>query len=197
MRNRIAYFCALVALATACTNHNVSSDEQAKEAFEGINKFIGKAITLGFDGFNTASSANISPQMTNGDSAGTVTVTGQVDQGQSANKGMRLNVAMTGYTDGKFTVDNNTLSVTYDTDSTALPTLNMMLMGIPTGTISGTLAGSFNMHGDLQGSVLLNLTFNGNLMSGPNNTVVRVPGSTTVTGTAMSNNGTFQVNVTL
>jgi hypothetical protein len=195
--HRLICFGALAALAAACTNHNVSSDEQAKQAFEGVNKFVGKAITLGFDGFNTASSANIAPQMTTGDSAGTVTVTGQVDQGSSANKGMRLNVAMTGYNDGKFVVDNTSLNVTYDTASTALPTLDMMLMGIPTGTINGTLDGTFDMSGDLKGSVLLNLTFNGHLMSGPNNTVVRVPGSTTVTGTAMSNNGTFMVNVTL
>jgi hypothetical protein len=196
MTHRLVSFGVLLALATACT-HNVSSDEQAKEAFEGLNKLVGKSITLGFDGFNTASSANISPQMTNGDTAGTLTITGQVDQGSSANKGMRLNVATVGYTDGKFTVDNMSLSVTYDTDPTALPALDMMLKNIPTGTISGTLVGTFNMHGDLQGSVLLNLTFNGNLMAGPNNTVVRVPGSTTVTGTAMSNSGTFNVNVTL
>ncbi len=189
--------CAAALVAAACTNHNVSSDEQAKEAFEGLNKFIGKSITLGFDGFNMATSANISPQMTNGDSAGTVTVTGQVDQGSSANKGMRLNVAMAGYNDGKFTVDGTSLNVTYDTNSMALPALTMMLMNIPTGTINGSVVGTFDMKGDLTGSVDLNLTFNGMLMSGPSNTVVRVPGSTTVTGTATSNSGMFQVDVTL
>jgi len=41
----------------------VSSDEQAKEAYEGLNGSIGKSIILGFQGFNMASSTNISPPL--------------------------------------------------------------------------------------------------------------------------------------
>ena len=55
--------------------------------------------SLGFAGFNAASSANIPPQMTTGDVAGTLTVTGQVDQGASSNKNMRLVEALVGYQD--------------------------------------------------------------------------------------------------
>jgi len=51
-------------------------------------------MQLGFDGFNSASSANIATQTAAGAKSGTLTVTGQVDQGASANKGMRLQVAL-------------------------------------------------------------------------------------------------------
>jgi hypothetical protein len=56
--------------------------------------------------------------------------------------------------------------------------------------------GAFSMTGDLHNTVTLNLTFTGNLMSGANNTVVRVPGSTHITGTAVSDYGTYNVDVT-
>jgi hypothetical protein len=45
----------------------VSSEEQAQRAYLGLDKSIGKALVLGFAGFNAASSANISPQSTSGD----------------------------------------------------------------------------------------------------------------------------------
>ncbi len=194
----------------ACgSSDTVSSDEQARRAYLGLDKSIGKAITLGFDGFNAASSANISPQMTKGDAmpGGTLTVTGQVDQGQSANKQMRLYVGMVAYTDGPITVDTKgtTIKVTYDTSATQTdePYLQMSLMGIPTGTLSGsltsggTMAGVYHLSGDIKGDVSLDLMFTGMLMSGPSNTVVRVPGSTHVTGTATSGNGVYMVDVTI
>lgn len=185
----------------ACSSDTVSSDEQARRAYLGLDKSIGKSITLGFDGFNTASSANISPQTVAGDKAGMLTVTGQVDQGQSANKGMRLLVGMTAYNDGPFEIDSqhHTISVTYATDTTTTtqPALNMMLMGIPTGTLSGTLMGTYHLSGDIKGDVTLDLTFTGNLMAGPSNTVVRVPNTTHVTGTATSGNGMYMVDVTI
>src|SRR5512135_1360909 len=100
----------------------VSSDEQARRAYLGLDKSIGKSITLGFDGFNAASSANISPQMTTGDGSpgGTLTISGQVDQGQSANKQMRLYVGMVAYTDGpvKYDTKGDTVKITYDTSMT-------------------------------------------------------------------------------
>jgi hypothetical protein len=52
--------------------------------------------------------------------------------------------------------------------------------------------------GDLEGSAELNLTITGNLMDGGNDTVLRVPGSTRITGTVVTpDNGTFAVDVTL
>jgi len=190
----------ILAFAGACTsNSTVSSDEQAKRAYLGLDKSIGKSITLGFTGFNTATNANIAPQMTAGDAGGTLTVTGQVDQGQSANKNMRLYVAMVNYTDGKITVNNTEVNITYSTstDTTMQPYLAMMLQGIPTGTVTGTLTGTYHMAGDLAGDVTLDLMFDGHLMAGPSGTVVRVAGTTMVTGTAMSKDGMYNVTLTL
>lgn len=176
------------ALAAGCGNGSVHSDADAQKAYLGLDASIDKAINLGFDGFNAASSANIPTQMTAGTVKGTLVVTGQVDQGASNNKTMRLDTAYTMYTDdGK---------VTYDTMMTALPLLSMDLKNIPSGTLDGTFAGAFTMTGDLHNTVTLSLSFTGNLMSGSNSTVVRVPGSTHITGTALSDYGTYNVDVT-
>jgi hypothetical protein len=177
----------LVALGCACGS-GVNSNADARKAYLGLDASIDKAITLGFAGFNTASSANISPQTTSGTKSGTLTVTGQVDQGASANKGMRLMTAYDRYSDDG--------AITYATDPNALPALTMQLKGIPTGTLNGTLVGSLNMSGDETGAVALNLSFAGNLMAGPNNTVERATGTTHITGTATSAAGTYTVDVT-
>jgi hypothetical protein len=184
---------------SGCSSDTVSSADQAKEAYLGLDKSIGKSITLGFAGFNAASSANIDPQTAAGEAGGTLTITGQVDQGSSPNKGMRLYVGMVGYTDGQQTVNGQSLAITYATssDPTMQPYLAMKLSNIPTGTVAGTLAGDYTMSGDLAGVVTLNLMFDGALEAGPNNTVVRTAGSTTVTGTATSHDGTYTVMVTL
>lgn len=190
----------LLCIAPACSSDNtVSSDEQARRAYLGLDKSIGKSITLGFDGFNSSTNANISPQTSVGDGGGMLVITGQVDHGASANKNMRLYVGMTDYTDGKFTVDGADISITYATDTAqaSQPYLSMMLSGIPTGTIAGSLAGTYHMTGDLADDATLNLTFTGHLQAGANNTVERVVGSTVVTGTATASNGTYNVMVTL
>ena len=197
--SKLACLVVIGSCIAACTSDSVSSDEQAKQAYLGLDASIGKSITLGFAGYNSASSANISPQMTVGDGGGTLTITGQVDQGSSDNKGMRLYVGMAAYTDGVQTVDDQTVAITYatSTDSTMQPFLSMKLANIPTGTVTGTLAGVYEMTGDLVGEVTLNLMFAGTLEAGPGTTVVRTPGTTTVTGTAISNDGTYNVMVTL
>jgi hypothetical protein len=186
----------------ACSDDEIDSDEAARRAYLGLDGSIGKSLKLGFDGFNTAQSANIDKQMTVGTKAGTLAVNGQVDQGASNNKGMRLNVAMVGYTDGAIVIDDNnsTVSIIYDTstDVTMQPFLMLTLRNIPSGTLDGTLMGTYHMSGDLEGDVTLNLTFAGRIMDGGGGLVVRVPGSTTVTGTATnSSNGSFTVNVTI
>ena len=171
------------------TDAAVQSEADARAAYLGLDPSIDKAIGLGFDGFNSATSANISPQTAKGALAGTMTVTGQVDQGASANKGMRLAVALAAYSD--------VADYIYDTVPAALPALTMQLKGIPTGTLSGTLTGSFTMSGKQKGSVVLNLTFTGQLEAGTGAVKVqRKAGTTHITGTAVSPAGTFNVDVT-
>jgi hypothetical protein len=190
---------AIVTVA-ACGGNAIDSNEAARRAYLGLDPSIGKSLTLGFDGFNAATSANISPQMTTGTAAGTLTITGQVDQGSSDNKGMRLDVAMVGYTDGDIAIDDNgdVIRVTYNTDAGTPPFLMLTLRNIPSGTLTGSLAGTYHMTGDLEGDATLNLTFAGDTMDGGVGDVVRVPGSTMVTGTATNaEGGMFDVAVTL
>jgi hypothetical protein len=164
------------------------SSEDAKKAYVGMDDSIDRAITLGFQGFNAASSANISPQTANGTKAGTLTVTGQVDQGASSNKGMRLSTNYVMYSDDGM--------ITYATDANHLPALDMQLKMIPTGTLNGTLVGTVTMAGSEVGSLALNLSFNGTLQAGAGTTVQRAPGTTHITGTATSPAGSYTVDVT-
>ena len=192
-RMQHSHWLAAVVLFGACGG-NVSSDEDAKRAYVALDGAVGKSLGLGFDGFNSATSANISPQTAAGDSAGMLVVTGQVDQGSSSNKTMRLDLAMTGYDDGTIDVDSNTTEIVYDTGATE-PALALDLKNIPTGTFSGTLTGDFTMSGDLTGDVTLDLTIDGTLAPGPNGTVIRA--GTSVTGTAVSNGDTYDVDLML
>src|SRR5438105_14876252 len=125
--------CLVVALdiLTGCTSDKVDSDEQARRAYLGLDASVGKSIGLGFDGFNAATSANISPQNAVGVKAGALVITGQVDQGASANKGMRLHVGMVAYNDGPFAINDKgaTYEIVYDTntDVTMQPALTLSL----------------------------------------------------------------------
>src|SRR6266568_95206 len=90
----------LILTAAGCGNGSVHSDADAKKAYLGLDASIDKAIQLGFDGYNSQSTgANIMPQMTTGTVHGTLTVTGQVDQGSatSTNKNMTLNANYVAY----------------------------------------------------------------------------------------------------
>src|SRR5262245_16428974 len=127
--------------AIAACGGGVNSEDDARKAYLGLDNSVDRAITLGFAGFNAASSANIDPQSAGGGVSGTMTVTGQVDQGTSANKGMRLNDALSEYSDDG--------QVRYNTDQAALPALTINLKGIPNGTLDGSLNGSFMMSGGL------------------------------------------------
>src|SRR4051812_25187494 len=128
MRNLV--YASLLVLTVGCGgDDDVDSDEQARRAYLGLDDSIAKSITLGFQGFNAASSASIDPQTTAGTKAGTITVTGKVDQGSSANKGMRLDVGMVGYDDGDVVIndDGDTVHIVYDTATDVLnqPHLDM------------------------------------------------------------------------
>src|SRR6185312_16307237 len=119
-------------------------------------------------GFNAATSANIPSEMTTGTAGGTLQIDGQVDQGSSDNKGMRLTVTMAAYSDGPFVVDSdkNTYTVTYATDAATLPALDLSLKGIPTGMLTGTLMGTYHLTGDIAGDVVLNLVITGTMADG-------------------------------
>jgi hypothetical protein len=117
---------------------------------------------------------------------------------------MRLYIAMVDYTDGDVVIkqdgkDDVLVNITYDTnpDVTLQPFLNLKLAGIPDGTFTGTLIGTYSMEGDIEGSVDLNLSFAGKLMPNGTGGTTRAPLMTTVTGTAKAGDGTYDVNLTL
>ena len=195
MRNLIPF----VLLLGACTSDSVDSNEQARRAYLGLDPSVEKSLNLGFAGFNAATSANIPDQMGSGAEKGTLVISGQVDQGSSANKEMRLFVDMTTYSDGPFEVDSNhdKYDITYATDAAALPALDLSLRNIPTGSLTGTLMGTYHLTGDIVGDVVLSLTITGTMADGGGGTVTRAPGSTTITGTATQGDGVYDVNVTL
>lgn len=187
-------------LALAACGGDVHSEEDARLAYVGLDQSIERALNLGMAGYNAASSANIPAQSGQGSVSGTMTITGQVDQGSSSNKGMRLFVGLTDYADTVTLEEFKGREVTYDTatDVTAQPALTLSLRNIPNGTFTGTLVGTFQMAGDLEGEVTLNLTFDGQIraVAGSTEDIERVPGTTHITGTAVSKAGTFNVDVT-
>jgi hypothetical protein len=207
INNRIASCLVLVAATTvaACSDDGVDSNEEARRAYLGLDESIEKSLNLGFDGFNSASSANISPQSTIGLLTGSLEVTGQVDQGASDNKEMRLYIGMVEYSDGIILVaiegeeEEVEVNLTYDTSEvqTEQPYLQLSLRDIPDGTFTGELTGVYQLTGDITGEVELNLAMSGAIEDGGDGTVVRVPGTTAVTGTAVSGDGEFAVDVTL
>ena len=192
---------AYILASAACGSDDVDSDEEARRAYLGLDKSVEKSITLGFVAYNTTQGASIPPDTvkTMGTESGTLVITGSVDKGASANKTMKLSIGMVDYNDGDFAIDDkgHVANITYDTSTemASQPALDMMLMNVPTGTLTGTLVGTYHLSGDIEGDCDLNLTINGMLQSDGQGGVQRMPGSTTVTGTAKSGDGTYNVNV--
>ncbi len=190
---------ALLLVAVGCDGDDIDSDTEARRAYLGFDNAIDKAIGLGFDGFNAASSANIPPQDGVGDVDGTMTISGQVDQGASSNKEMRLLVDLVAYADDAVddpnTDDEETIELVYDTLENAPPELDMSLKNIPTGTFTGTLIGTFVVSGDLDAEADFNLALSGNLAEDAGGNVIRAPGTLAITGTVTSGDGTFDVDV--
>jgi hypothetical protein len=193
----------LLAVAGCGDDDAIGSDEEARRAYLGLDGSIEKALDLGFDGFNSANSANIDPQTGDGDETGTLTITGQVDQGASANKEMRLYVGMVDYSDGILVVEADDeeveLALTYDTSDTQdeQPFLHLSLRDIPDGTFTGELTGAYQLSGDIDGEVELDLTLAGEIQSIGGDGVDRVPGTTAITGTATSGDGLYDVDLTI
>lgn len=175
-----------------CSNDGVSDEESARIAYEGIDPSVDKILDLGFQGFNAASSANIPEQSTSGEVSGTMTVGGQVDQGNSNNKGMRLDVTLARYSDGAV-ADEGIEDIVYDT-SGALD-VDLSMKGLPDADLTGTLVGTLFMEGGLLGDVSLSLSFDGQTEDA-GGVIQRKPGSVRITGTATSDYGVFDVDVT-
>jgi hypothetical protein len=189
--NRFAW---TVAFLAAC-HPKVSNDADARYAYLGLDSAVDRAMNLGMDGFNAASSANIDDQQGAGDADGTMVVSGQVDQGASDNKELRLEVAFSGYRDQAVDDDGNDILTVYDTPD-SLVQLDISLKGIPDGTFDGTFVGTVVMSDGLEGDLDLDLALAGSLQAGAGDDVERVPGSTTITGTATSDYGVFDVDLT-
>jgi hypothetical protein len=189
-----------VTCAAACGSDDIDSNEEARRAYLGLDGIVAKSLTLGMIGYGEASNANIPDQMTTGDVTGTLDVSGHVDAGESVNHEMNLTLALTNYSDGPLIVDDEQLDIdiTYATDPLALPAISLSLRDIPEGTFTGTLIGDFSMTGDIEGTVHLNLAMSGEIESdGTELGVQRVVGTTHVTGTATSGDGTYEVDITL
>lgn len=197
----VAFPLVAFAFAPACQCGAVGSEDEARLAYLGVDDVVTKAMDLGFAGFGAGSSANIPAQNDAGAESGTIDVTGQVDSGNSDNKGMRLDVALVEYSDGTIddpdTEDEEELAITYDTEEGAPLACDMQLRNFPDGTYSGTLVGDVVMTGDLEGELKLNVTFEGEIDDDGAGNTVRSPGTTDVTGTATSPNGDFEIDTTI
>lgn len=186
-------------LAPSCSCGDVGSEEDARIAYLGVDDVVTKSLALGFAGFNAASSANIPAQSGDGDESGAIDVSGQVDQGSSDNKGMRLQVVLTDYSDGAIDDPDSEdveeqIAIVYATAEGAPLALDMQLRNIPTGTLSGTLVGTVTMTGDLEGDLELDIGFAGAIADDGAGGTERAEGTTEVTGTAASANGTFDID---
>ena len=205
-RIKLSLISAILVASTAgaCSDSDaIDSDEQARRAYLGLDTSIEKSIQLGFDGYNSASNANIPEQNSSGDATGTLTITGQVDQGVSANKEMRLYIGMVDYSDGTVLVDADgdeiEIDITHQTSEVQMeqPYLQLSSKDIPDGTFTGTLTGLYLLAGDLNGEVELDLTMSASLQDVGGGVVGRVPGSTTITGTAVSGDGLYEVELSI
>jgi hypothetical protein len=190
---------SLLVLPFGCAeDEGLGSEEDARRAYLGLDLSIEKTLDLGMAGFNAASNANIPTQSGEGDVAGTIVVDGQVDQGSSDNKGMRLTVALEGYSDGVIErVDDEDVEITYDTYPDDLPDVTLTLRDIPDGTLEGTLIGTYEMHGSIEGTATLDLTISGPIEDDGAGGVSRTVGETHVTGVARSGDYAYDVDVTI
>lgn len=182
-----------------CGGGKVTSDQEAEWAWIGLEGAIDKALTLGLIGFSEASSANIDAQEGVGDETGTITVTGQADQGSSDNKGLRLDVALVDYSDLVDVDDDDEeeISVTYDTPDGETLLADLKLRDMPDGTLTGTVTGNVGMVGDLEGVITLALSIDGPTASDGADGVMLVDGQTHVSGTATNDGGgVYEVDVT-
>lgn len=176
----------------ACGTGGVNDEEAARRAYLGLDRAIDRALKLGFDGYNAASNANIPEQSEPGDVSGTMVVGGQVDAGVSDNKEMRLLVTLeSDYADG---LVEDEFDIVYNGGPL---NLDLSMQGLPNAALTGTFAGTVSMTNDLLGDVTLDLSITGETEEDPNGNIRRKAGTIRVLGTATSDYGTFDVDVSL
>lgn len=209
LRTRPALLAGAAVLLGACGGDDVASEEDARLAYMGLHVMVDKSVNLGLDGYNAATSANIPDQEGEGDLQGRILIGGQVDQGVSDNKELRLDIELEDYQDE--VIDESEegedepleIDLIYASDEEELPHADISLRNIPDGTFDGTLVGSFHMEGDLEGEVFLDLQIEGEIEpvdgegEGEEDEIRRVPGETQITGTAESRYGDFDVDLTI
>jgi hypothetical protein len=204
---RLGPFCSFLlfalistlAIASCGGDEELDSEADARRAYTGFDPAVDRAIALGLQGFNGATSANIADQPGDGDASGSMVVGGQVDQGASANKEMRLEVSAVDYSDG-VVVDPETddeVDVHYDTETDVPLSLVLSLKNIPDGTFTGTMDGKMLLSGDINSDATFALILSGELEADPTNAdnVVRKAGTLQITGTVSSGDGTYDVDV--
>lgn len=201
MTMRLQASLAFALLVSSCGG-GVASEANARRAYFGLDRAVDRALALGIDGFNAASSANIPPQMGTGDVSGTMTVGGQVSRGSGDNREVRLTVALVNYQDNVANEDGGLVAseLTYATPASGgTPAdLQFSLRGLPDATFTGSFAGTYHMTGELEGDVTLALTLQGRTEAASTGMghIRRVAGSVTITGTVTSSYGTYTVNTT-
>jgi hypothetical protein len=168
----------------------VGSDQEARVAYFGLDRGVDRAIKLGFDGFNAASSANIPAQSEPGDLFGTMTVAGKVDQGTSNNKEMDLTVALDDYAD--VLVDNE-FEIHYFTRTPLI--LDLSLKGLPNADMTGSLSGDVDMTGAIEGVLRLNVSIAGQTEDDGSGIIRQKAGTVRITGTAESENGIYTIDI--
>lgn len=200
MTKRTAIALVLVFSFAACDGDDIDSDTEARWAYLGFDAAIDRALNLGFAGFNAANSANIPEQTDVGEIEGDMFINGQVDQGSSDNKEMRLLVTLVEYEDEVFddpvTEDDvEALRIRYNTVEGSEPQLDLSLRNVPDGTFTGTLIGRMVVSGDVDADADFNVTLSGGIMDGGGGVVLREPGTLVITGTVTSGDGLFNVDV--
>lgn len=195
----MAFALACFALV-GCDDSSVGSDEEAQVAYLGMDRGVDRALKLGFQGFNAASSADIPPQTEPGIVSGTMTVSGKVDQGNSdSNKGMRLFVDLDNYSDG-LVYQEEEIEIFYFATGTLH--LDLKMSDLPdNGHLSGpggnvAFYGFVGMEGDIEGDLYLNLYIDGTVSENADGDIKLEPGTTHIRGTAESPNGIYNVDVT-
>jgi hypothetical protein len=185
----------LLALApsSGCGGSGVSDEDGARLAYLGLDPSVDKILDLGFQGFNAASSANIPTQNGTGSVSGTLAVGGKVDAGASNNKQMTLDVGYANYSDGA--VANEDIDdIVYVSSSGVV--LDLSLKGLPNANLTGTMTGTVAMQGGLEGAVSLSLSITGQTEDDGTGKIRRKAGTVHITGTATSDYGVFNVDVT-
>jgi hypothetical protein len=176
----------------ACGTGNVNDEEAARRAYLGLDRAVDRALKLGFDGFNAATNANIPDQSEPGDESGTMIVGGQVDAGASDNKQMRLLVTLEAdYSDGPV---EDEIDIVYNGGPL---NLDLSMQGLPNASLTGTFVGTVSMAGSLVGDVTLDLSITGETEEDPDGNIRRKAGTIRVVGTATSDYGIFDVDVSL